>query len=545
MGRVFVGIDVGTGSARAGLFGPDGKLLGTARHPIAMWREAGDVVEQSSDDIWTACATALRAAIAESGVAAEDVAGIGFDATCSLVALDASARPITVSPSGEPHRNVIVWMDHRALAETRAINDTGDDVLRYVGGGVSPEMEMPKLLWLKRHLPATFAGAGHFLDLVDFLTFRATGNLARSLCTVTCKWNYLAHDGGWSDDFLARVGMPELAEGGYARIGNHMLLPGAPVGAGLSAEAAADLGLLPGTPVAAGLIDAHAGGLGTLGGATLDGSRADPLSRLGYIMGTSACIMATTADPRFVPGVWGPYWSAMLPDQWLIEGGQSTAGAAIDHLIRSHAAYPAAAAEAERGGLGIHDWLEARIAGRVARLSEAALIARDLHVLPDYLGNRSPYADPHVRAAIAGLSLDETIADLERQYVAGLCGVSCGFGEVIDSLRQQGIPCETIVVSGGAGRSALVRQLLADATGVSVVLPETEEPVLLGSAMLAAVAAGAFATLADAMQGMSRDAEATAPTPPDIARFHAAKRDVHAMLRRLDADARARMATVG
>ena len=541
MERVFVGIDVGTGSARAGVFTADGRLLGTAKHRIEMWREAGDVVEQSSDDIWTACCQATRDAMAEAGVAPEAVAGVGFDATCSLVALDGQGRPVTVSPSGEARRNVIVWMDHRAIDETRAINQTGHAALRYVGGGVSPEMEMPKLLWLKRHLPATFAGAGQFFDLVDFLTFRATGDAARSICTVTCKWNYLAHEGGWNDDYLAAIGMSELADGGYARIGTTMLEPGAPVGGGLTEPAATDLGLAPGTPVAAGLIDAHAGGVGTLGGTTIDGAAAEPAGRLAYIMGTSACIMASTVEPRFVPGVWGPYWSAMLPERWLIEGGQSTAGAGIDHLIRSHAAYPAASAEAEREGLSVHDYLDRGIVAGLDSLSDAALIARDLHILPDYLGNRSPYADPEVRAVMVGLTLDETIADLQRQYVAGLCGLSCGFAEVIDALRDKGIDCGTIVVSGGASRSPLVRQLLADATGVTVVLPETGEPVLLGAAMLAAVAAGAFPSLAGAMQAMSRDAEATAPTPPAIASFHRAKREIHAMMRGLEAEARRRM----
>ena len=74
-------------------------------------------------------------------------------------------------------------MDHRAIAEAREINETQDDVLRYVGGSISPEMEMPKLLWLKRHLRASFDAAGHFFDLADYLSFRATGSLARSMCT--------------------------------------------------------------------------------------------------------------------------------------------------------------------------------------------------------------------------------------------------------------------------------------------------------------------------------------------------------------------------
>jgi len=67
-----------------------------------------------------------------------------------------------------------------ALAETRAINDGGHAVLSYVGGAISPEMQAPKLKWLKTHMPATFAAAGHFFDLSDFLTFRATGSLDRS-----------------------------------------------------------------------------------------------------------------------------------------------------------------------------------------------------------------------------------------------------------------------------------------------------------------------------------------------------------------------------
>src|SRR3981081_2675108 len=151
MRQAFIGIDVGTSSARAGVFDEKGSLLSTARHPITVWHEAGTVVEQSSSDIWAACVASVRAAMAEAALPPSAVRGIGFDATCSLVVLDTAANPITVSTSGDDGRNVIVWMDHRATAEARSINDTQDDVLRYVGGSVSPEMEIPKLLWLKRH----------------------------------------------------------------------------------------------------------------------------------------------------------------------------------------------------------------------------------------------------------------------------------------------------------------------------------------------------------------------------------------------------------
>src|SRR5882757_1272120 len=134
MRQAFIGVDVGTSSARAGVFDELGTLLATARHPITLWHEAGNIVEQSSSEIWSACAASVRAAMAEAALPPAAVKGLGFDATCSLVVLDAVANPLTVSTSGDKRRNVVVWMDHRAITEARLVNDTHDDVLRYVGG---------------------------------------------------------------------------------------------------------------------------------------------------------------------------------------------------------------------------------------------------------------------------------------------------------------------------------------------------------------------------------------------------------------------------
>lgn len=541
MQQAFIGVDVGTASARAGVFDHHGALLATARSPIRIWHEAGDVVEQSSADIWEACASAVRRAMAEAAIPAAAVKGIGFDATCSLVALDAAGEPLTVSPSGEHHRNVIVWMDHRAAAEAREINATGDDVLAYVGGAVSPEMEIPKLLWLKRHQRHSFERAGHFLDLADYLSYRASGSLARSTCTVTCKWNYLAHEKRWSATYLQRIGLPEFVDEGFRRIGTDIVAPGTALGAGLTAAAARDLGLEPGTPVGAALIDAHAGGLGAIGGDDASGATAGVCDRLAYIMGTSACIMATTAGPCFVPGVWGPYYSGMVPGLWLNEGGQSAAGAAIDHLLLSHPAHGDAAAAAGREGTDVIGYLEKRVLAGAGSAGAAALLARDLHILPEFLGNRSPYADPASRAVLAGLDLDTGVGAMERLFMAGLCGLAYGLADVIDAFAAHGVGPRMIVMAGGAGRSALVQQLIADATGLPVAVPRTPEPVLLGSAMLGAVASGAFASLDHAMAAMSAIGRLTRPGDPVMGDFHRRKRRIHEMLRALDRDSRAAM----
>ena len=147
-----------------------------------------------------------------------------------------------------------------ALATTPSdINAGRHEALRYVGGKISPEMHAPKLAWLARCKPETIGAAGHFFDLTDYLSFRATGSLTRSACPATCKLGYLAHQKRWPDEFFDSIGLGFLKDGHYARIGAATAWPGTPLGRGLTAEAAAAMGLRPGTPVGAGLVDAHAG----------------------------------------------------------------------------------------------------------------------------------------------------------------------------------------------------------------------------------------------------------------------------------------------
>jgi D-ribulokinase len=515
MARHYLGIDVGTGSARAGLFDRTGKLLASDKADIMLWREAGDIVEQSSDDIWGAVCKSVRGALEKAGVAAATVAGIGFDATCSLVVLGEGGKPLPVGPSDDPARNVIVWMDHRATDQTRRINRTGAKVLDYVGGQISPEMETPKLLWLAENMPDTFAGAWQFMDLTDFLTWRSTGSLARSICTVTCKWTYLGHENRWDADYFRAAGLGALADEQFRRIGAEIVPGGTKLASGLTKEAAADLGLLPGTPVAAGLIDAHAGGVGTVGAR---GASGGVLNRMAYVFGTSACTMSTTADPAFVPGVWGPYYSAMVPGLWLNEGGQSAAGAAIDHLIQMHAHAPEATHAAREAGQTLAAWLSAEAEKRGGAAAVPKL-AGEIHVVPEFLGNRAPFADPDARALIAGLGMATGIDSLVALYIAGLCGLGYGARQIVAVQRDKGVAVDTIVVSGGAAQNPLVRQILADTTGLTVAASSSPEPVLLGSAMLGSVAAGDNADVRQAMEAMSTLGDIHRPNS-DLADWH-------------------------
>jgi D-ribulokinase len=535
MTNYFMGVDVGTGSARAGVFAGDGQLLSLARAPLDMHREGGVIAEQSSAQVWRAVCEAAREAVRQAGIDPAGIAGLGFDATCSLVVLGPDGEGLPVGDSERGERDIIVWMDHRATEQAERINAAGHPVLRYVGGRISPEMQTPKLLWLKENRPDVYTQAADFFDLTDFLTFKATGARDRSACTVTCKWTYLAREGGWDESYFRQIGLGDLADQGFQRIGRSVVEPGTSLGAGLTPDAARDLGLRPGTAVAAGLIDAHAGGLGTVGAS---GGTGDPTTCLGYVFGTSSCTMTSTREPRFVPGVWGPYYSAMVPGLWLNEGGQSAAGAAIDQLLALHPAHGALEARASGAGMALPQWLAEEVLARAGSASEAVRLAAGLHVVPEFLGNRAPFADPHARAVVAGLGMDNGETSLIQLYVAGLCSLGYGLRQIIETQAAHGASVETISVSGGAGTHPLTRQLLADATGRVVEVTECPEPVLLGAAMLGAVAAGAHPDLVSAMPALSRVAARCEPNPA-VRPLHEARHAAFLALQRTAREIRA------
>jgi len=523
--RYVIGVDVGTGSARAGIFDAGGKMLASAVEPIQLWKPKPDYAEQSSEDIWRAVGQVTRACREEAGVAPEAVAGISYDATCSLVVLDKAGQPLPVNDEGIAERNIIVWMDHRALTETDAINAGGYEVLRYVGGRLSPEMETPKLKWLKTHLPDTWARAGKFFDLADFLTWRSSGVDARSLCTVVCKWTYLGHEGKrgkWDQTYFKKIGLSDLFDD--EKVVDDVRPMGARLGP-LTAQAAADLGLTTGCAVGVGIIDAHAGGLGLLGAAWEGRGKPDLEaleSGLALIGGTSNCHMAVSRNPRYIDGVWGPYYGAMVPGMWLTEGGQSTAGSAIDHVIADHANAPALFAAAGKRKKTVYELLNEEIARIQAAQGKGPEITKDIHILPYFLGNRSPKADPHARALVDGLSLDESITSQALRYYAVIQAVAYGTRDIIEAMNRAGYRIKKMYVTGGGTKNPLWLQEHADATGCTILLPREPEAVLLGSAILAATAAGLYPDIYAAMQGMSGSGKIVKPRK-ETAAYHKAK----------------------
>lgn len=156
-------------------------------------------------------------------------------------------------------------------------------------------------------------------------------------------------------------------------------------------------------------------------------------------------------------------------------------------------------------------------------LSDAVHLAREVHVVPEFLGNRAPFANPRARAVSAGLGMETDLDSLVALYIVGLCGIGYGLRQIIGTHAAHGARIRRVMISGGAGQHDLVRQLLADATGVAVVSTRADEPVLLGAAMLGAVAGGLCADVVTAMTEMSSISQTFEPALGPEASVHSAR----------------------
>ncbi|KAK4214439.1 FGGY family of carbohydrate kinase [Rhypophila decipiens] len=519
----YIGIDVGTGSARACIIDSTGEIKGLASHNIKLWQPAsygGGHYEQSTTDIWKAICICVKQAIAESKVDPTSVKGIGFDATCSLAVFTHDTdEPVPVTgpdfKNDGNDRNVVLWLDHRPLAETEMINGTKHNLLRYVGNKMSPEMEIPKVLWLKKNMPPELFDRCKFYDLADALTHIATGNETRSFCSAVCKQGYVpvGVDGsvkGWQEDFYHTIGLGDLVKDDFKRTGGvngvsgTFLSAGELVG-GLSEKAAQELGLPAGIPIGSGVIDAYAGWIGTVGAKVNlsqdqldDANPANDVSqaftRLAAVAGTSTCHLAMSKEPVFVNGVWGPYRDVLIPGYWMAEGGQSATGELIRHMLETHAAYGDTVKEAEAAGKNIYDYLNDHLRHLAEKNNAPSIsyLVRHYFFYGDLWGNRSPIADPNMRGAIIGMSSDKSKDGMALLYYSTLEFIALQTRQIIEAMNSSGHKIRSIFMSGSQCQNEILMDLIATACGMPVLVPRyVNAAVVHGAAMLGAKAASA------------------------------------------------------
>lgn len=510
----YIGVDVGTGSVRACLVNSEGAILRSAEQAIGREELKKDHITQSSREIWGAVCLCVKSVVGQSSIDARRVLGIGFDATCSLVVLDGEKGcPIGVGPNFEnDEQNIIMWMDHRAIEETRIVNSYKDSSLKYVGGAVSIEMEIPKILWLKKNMPENKFVHCEFFDLPDFLTYKATGRKARSLCSVVCKQCFLPpsteeSSKGWSRSFFEGIGLSQLVNNNFRQLGNRtdtsdcnaggpFLSAGCCVGT-LSQQAAGELGLTTNCAVGSGLIDAYSGWLGTVTTKT----KLDPIDqqlsgeciyhRLAAIAGTSTCLIKLSKTPIFAKGVWGPYGDVMGRGTWCIEGGQSYTGALLAHIVSTHPSHKKLHELSTEAGISDHEYIVQHLAQMKGRRKARSILAlaKNFFFYGDYFGNRSPLSDPSMCGAVIGLSTDTSIDDLCIKYLGACEFISLQMRQIIETMTAAGHKVNAIYMSGGQCRNRLLTELMANCTGLPIVITQNgESSVMFGAAILGAAA---------------------------------------------------------
>ncbi|KAL4785856.1 FGGY family of carbohydrate kinase [Aspergillus varians] len=539
----FIGIDVGTGSARACIIDAKGDIVGLASENIGLWQPQPGYYEQSTSDIWRCICVAVQRAISQHSIDPETVRGIGFDATCSLAVFsNVTDEPISVTgPNFDSDCNVILWLDHRPVKETEKINATKHTLLRYVGGKMSVEMEIPKVMWLKNNMPKKLFDDSKFYDLADALTHIATGNEKRSYCSVVCKQGFVpvGVDGsvkGWQEDFLAQIGLQDLTEdnfkrmGGVDRVNGDYLSAGELVGT-LCEKAASDLGLPAGIAIGSGVIDAYAGWIGTVGAKveleseqlTSDVAKNDKtqaFSRLAAVAGTSTCHLAMSPDPVFVSGVWGPYRDTVIPGYWMAEGGQSATGELLKHVIETHPAFNQAVSVAESYNINIYEYLNEHLREMMneRKAPSISYLARHFFFYGDLWGNRSPIADTSMTGSVVGLSSDRSVEGLAIYYYATLEFIALQTRQIVETMNNSGHSITSIFMSGSQCQNDILVRLIASACSMPVLIPRyIHAAVCHGAAMLGAKAAsadpeGRTEDLWSIMDRMSKSGKKVVPT---------------------------------
>ncbi|RMC37963.1 FGGY-family carbohydrate kinase [Paracoccus alkanivorans] len=473
----FLTADGGTESLRARVYDGNGNCLGTKAVPYRTHFTPGRA-EQDPVDWWRNFVTASRGAITDAGVEPAQIEAIAYATTCcTVVALD---------ENGGALRPAIMWMDVRAHEEAEEVLATGDDALKLNGAGqgpVSAEWMIPKSLWLKRNEPEIFGRAHRICEYQDFLTFKLTGEWAASLDNAGLRWHYRSREGGWARDMLAALDLSEL-EGKWPQ---RMVPPGEVIGT-LCPRAADELGLLRSVRVVQGGADALIGMIGL--GVHKPG-------QLAMITGSSHLQFGVTEAPLNAPGVWGSYADIVYPDRWIVEGGQTSTGSIINWLSRL------------TGGPLDYDMLNARAA-------ELPPGSEGLLVQDHFQGNRTPHTDPLSRGAIVGLTLAHEPHHIFRAIMEAI-----GFGTraILDAFAQAGYQSSEMTVGGGASASQLWLQIHADTAGIPVRVPASPDAPSTGSAVLAGVGAGYFASIDEGIGAMVHPGRVIEPIADNVRRY--------------------------
>lgn len=508
--KFVVGVDFGTLSGRAVVVRvSDGAELGSAVHEYAERviehtlpgtgvRLGPDWALQSPRDWLDVLRVAVPGALAAAGVAAEDVIGIGTDFTaCTVLPATADGTPLCFETPEQPHAWPKLWKHHAAQPHADRINELaarrGESWLPRYGGKISSEWEFAKALQVLEEAPEVYARAERWIEAADWIVWQLSGVESRNICTAGYKGVF--QDGSYpSEDFLAALDpgfsgfAGKLATGVVGDDVNGTTL--APLGglAGvLTARAAGWTGLPEGIAVAVGNVDAH------VTAAAADAVRP---GQMVAIMGTSTCHIMPSDRLAEVPGMCGVVRDGIVPGLWGYEAGQSAVGDIFAWYVDTF-------------GTDGHE--------RLTELAEQQAVgAHGLVALDWFGGNRSVLVDHDLSGVIVGQTLATRPEDVYRALIES---TAYGARMIVETFEKSGVPVEEFVVAGGLLKNRFLMQVYADVLRRPLSVIGSDQGPALGSAVHAAVAAGAYPGIEEAAAAMGKRTRAA--YVPDEARADA------------------------
>ena len=499
-----VGVDFGTLSARALVVRVhDGAEIGSA-----VWEYPHGVVDQAlpstgeplppdwalqiPEDWREALRMAVPAALKEAGVDPRDVIGVGTDFTaCTVMPTLRDGTPLceVADLQDRPHAYPKLWKHHAAQPWADLITDVankrGEPWIGRYGGRISSEWEFAKALQVLDEDPGVYDRTERWIEAADWIVWQLCGEETRNVCTAGYKGIY--QDGVRpSRDYLAALS-PAFVGFVDEKLA-HSLSPLGGRAGSLTAPAARWTGLPEGIAVAVGNVDAHV---------TAAAARAVKPGQMLAVMGTSTCHVMNSDVFAEVPGMCGVVLDGIVPGFWGYEAGQSAVGDIFAWFLET--SVPAQYAQAaEASGVSVRDYLTDLAAGQA--VGAHGLVALDWHN-----GNRSVLVDHHLSGVIAGLTLATRPEDV---YRALLESTAFGTRTIIEAFEAQGVPVIELTVAGGLVKNGLLMQIYADVTRRRLSVVRSDQGPALGSAIHAAVAAGAYPDIFAASEAMGGAEEA-------------------------------------
>ena len=499
-GGYVVGVDFGTLSGRALVVRvADGAELGTAvhqyRHGVMDTVLASDGrplppdwALQDPADYLEVLRHVVPAAVTEAGIDPAQVIGIGTDFTaCTVLPVLADGTPLCEFSElrDRPHAYAKLWKHHASQPQADRITELaharGEPWLARYGGKISAEWQFAKALQLLEEDPDTYRLASRWIEAADWIIWQLTGAETRNACTAGYKGIW--QDGRYpSREFLAALN-PGFAGFAADKLAHPISALGGRAGS-LTPRAAAWTMLPAGIAVAVGNVDAHA---------TPSAANAIAPGQMVAIMGTSTCHVMNGTTLAEIPGMCGVVDGGIVAGRWGYEAGQSGVGD-IFAWFADHFVSPDYHEAASRAGLTVHELLTAGAAAQPA--GATGLIALDW-----INGNRSVLVDHHLSGAIIGLTLSSRPPEI---YRALLEATAFGTRVIIDAVQAAGLPVTELIIAGGLMRNELLMQIYADVTRRPLSLVVSEQAPALGSAIHAAVAAGAYPDVPAAAAAMGK-----------------------------------------